>query len=98
MGQLPQVCTPRRKSSMILVESFTQLAASLRGSLRQLFATRTIASPAQAEQQLAEQLEIAADEARQANARLRDAIDILPNGLVFLDAEGRYILWNQQYA
>ena len=38
-----------------------------------------------------------ADEARQAHARLRDAIDILPHGLVFLDPEGRYILWNQQY-
>ena len=37
-------------------------------------------------------------EARQAHARLRDAIDILPHGLVFLDAEGRYILWNKQYA
>ena len=38
------------------------------------------------------------DEARRAHARLREAIDILPHGLVFLDAEGRYILWNQQYA
>jgi diguanylate cyclase (GGDEF)-like protein/PAS domain S-box-containing protein len=38
------------------------------------------------------------EEARLAHARLRDAIDILPNGLVFLDAEGHYILWNQQYA
>jgi diguanylate cyclase (GGDEF)-like protein/PAS domain S-box-containing protein len=40
----------------------------------------------------------AAEEARQAHARLRDAIDILPHGLVFLDHDGRYILWNQQYA
>jgi diguanylate cyclase (GGDEF)-like protein/PAS domain S-box-containing protein len=39
-----------------------------------------------------------ANEARQAHARLRDAIDILPHGLVFLDADGRYILWNQQYS
>ncbi|MGZ3410710.1 MAG: putative bifunctional diguanylate cyclase/phosphodiesterase [Xanthobacteraceae bacterium] len=37
-------------------------------------------------------------QAEQAHARMRDAIDILPHGLVFLDAEGRYILWNQQYA
>ena len=37
-------------------------------------------------------------EAQQAHARLREAIDILPHGLVFLDAEGRYILWNQKYA
>jgi diguanylate cyclase (GGDEF)-like protein/PAS domain S-box-containing protein len=37
-------------------------------------------------------------EAERAHVRLRDAIDILPQGIVFLDAEGRYILWNQRYA
>jgi diguanylate cyclase (GGDEF)-like protein/PAS domain S-box-containing protein len=37
-------------------------------------------------------------QAEKAHARLREAIDILPHGLVFLDAEGRYILWNQKYA
>jgi PAS domain S-box-containing protein len=37
-------------------------------------------------------------EARKAHSRLRDAIDILPEGIVFLDSEGRYILWNQQYS
>ena len=29
---------------------------------------------------------------------LREAIDILPQGIVFLDADGRYILWNKKYA
>src|ERR1700761_1584393 len=33
-----------------------------------------------------------------ADARLREAIDLLPEGVVFLDPDGRYILWNQQYA
>jgi diguanylate cyclase (GGDEF)-like protein/PAS domain S-box-containing protein len=33
-----------------------------------------------------------------AHERLREAIEILPQGIVFLDAEGRYILWNQKYA
>ena len=37
-------------------------------------------------------------EARLAEARLRAAIDVLPEGVVFLDAEGRYILWNRRYA
>ncbi len=37
-------------------------------------------------------------DAATAERRLREAIDILPEGIVFLDAEGRYILWNQQYA
>jgi diguanylate cyclase (GGDEF)-like protein/PAS domain S-box-containing protein len=42
--------------------------------------------------------ELASEAAERAHARLRDAIDILPQGIVFLDAEGHYILWNQQYA
>jgi diguanylate cyclase (GGDEF)-like protein/PAS domain S-box-containing protein len=37
-------------------------------------------------------------EARRSHERLREAIDILPQGIVFLDAEGRYILWNKKYA
>ena len=37
-------------------------------------------------------------EAKLAQDRLRDAIDAIPEGVVFLDAEGRYILWNRRYA
>ena len=33
-----------------------------------------------------------------AEERLREAIEALPQGVVFLDADGRYILWNRQYA
>ena len=40
----------------------------------------------------------AEDRARQAEARLRDVIEAIPEGVVFLDAEGRYVLWNQTYA
>jgi CheY-like chemotaxis protein len=36
--------------------------------------------------------------AARAEARLRDAIDAIPEGVVFLDAEGRYVLWNRRYA
>jgi len=42
--------------------------------------------------------ERAVAESRLAHERLREAIDILPQGIVFLDAEGRYILWNKKYA
>ena len=35
--------------------------------------------------------------ANAAHKRLREALEILPQGIVFLDAEGRYILWNQKY-
>ncbi len=37
-------------------------------------------------------------EARNARDRLRDAIEAIPEGVVFLDAEGRYVLWNRRYA
>jgi signal transduction histidine kinase/ActR/RegA family two-component response regulator len=36
--------------------------------------------------------------AHQAERRLREAIDVLPEGIVFLDPQGRYILWNKRYA
>ena len=42
--------------------------------------------------------EAAIAQARRAHERLRDALDILPEGIVFLDEDGRYILWNKQYA
>src|SRR6195952_2522931 len=42
--------------------------------------------------------EAAIAEARKSHERLREAIDILPQGIVFLDEEGRYILWNKKYA
>ena len=37
-------------------------------------------------------------QARLAESRLRDAIEAIPEGVVFLDAEGRYVLWNRRYA
>ena len=37
-------------------------------------------------------------DARLAEERLAAALDALPEGIVFLDAEGRYILWNKRYA
>jgi CheY-like chemotaxis protein len=37
-------------------------------------------------------------DAQTAQDRLREAIDLLPEGVVFLDAEGRYVLWNKRYA
>ena len=40
----------------------------------------------------------AKDAADLAEKRLREAIDALPEGIVFLDEDGRYILWNEKYA
>ncbi|MBI5262914.1 MAG: EAL domain-containing protein [Bradyrhizobium sp.] len=42
--------------------------------------------------------EAAIAQARKSHERLREAIDILPQGIVFLDSEGRYLLWNKKYA
>ena len=40
----------------------------------------------------------AEQQAQRAETRLREAINALPEGLVFLDSEGRYVLWNERYA
>src|SRR5271154_4372214 len=42
--------------------------------------------------------EAAIADAQKSHERLREAIDILPQGIVFLDPEGRYILWNKKYS
>ncbi len=42
--------------------------------------------------------ESAVAQARKSHERLRQAIDILPQGVVFLDADGRYVLWNKKYS
>ncbi|PDT91724.1 diguanylate cyclase [Bradyrhizobium sp. Y36] len=42
--------------------------------------------------------EAAIADARKSHERLRQAVDILPQGIVILDADGRYVLWNKQYA
>ena len=44
------------------------------------------------------EVEAAVADARRSHERLREAIDILPQGIVFLDPEGRYILWNKKYS
>ncbi|SFG25419.1 diguanylate cyclase/phosphodiesterase [Novosphingobium sp. CF614] len=43
-------------------------------------------------------LELALQAASLAEKRLREAIEALPEGIVFLDEEDRYILWNEKYA
>src|SRR5258708_26532849 len=42
--------------------------------------------------------EAAIADARKSHERLREAIDILPQGIVFLDPDSRYILWNKKYS
>jgi diguanylate cyclase (GGDEF)-like protein/PAS domain S-box-containing protein len=71
--------------------------ASIAAWLRRCFARQDFVTRASARQVEAHAAAAVLD-ARRAHSRLRDALDILPEGVVFLDAEGRYILWNQQYA
>ena len=68
------------------------MLANIAAKLRRRFGRSPDAVRAEAE------AAVAVLDARRAASRLRDAIDILPEGIVFLDSEGRYILWNQQYA
>jgi diguanylate cyclase (GGDEF)-like protein/PAS domain S-box-containing protein len=48
--------------------------------------------------QIRAEAEAAIAEARKSHERLRQAVDLLPQGIVILDPEGRYVLWNKQYA
>lgn len=41
---------------------------------------------------------VAEAEARRAHERLRDAIEMLPEAIVFRDAQNRYVMWNRRYA
>ncbi len=60
-------------------------------------APRPLPAPDELLQSRAE-AEAAIAEARKSHERLRQAIDLLPQGIVFLDAEGRYVLWNKKYS
>jgi CheY-like chemotaxis protein len=60
------------------------MASGLRAWMAKLFGGQAVAA-AQAEAQLAQD-------------RLRTAIEALPEGIVILDHEGRYVLWNRRYA
>ncbi|WP_316218983.1 putative bifunctional diguanylate cyclase/phosphodiesterase [Bradyrhizobium sp. SZCCHNR2026] len=65
-----------------------------------LLPTLAASPPIEAEEIARTRAEAAAAiaDAQKAHERLVEAIDILPQGIVFLDAEGRYILWNKKYA
>jgi len=43
-------------------------------------------------------IKLMTDELQQAHAQLVEAFEIVPEGLVLLDAQGRYIRWNRQFA
>jgi PAS domain S-box-containing protein len=40
----------------------------------------------------------AENDARAAHERLRDALEVVPEGLALFDADDRYVLWNRRYA
>jgi diguanylate cyclase (GGDEF)-like protein/PAS domain S-box-containing protein len=43
-------------------------------------------------------IKLMSEELEQARAQLLEAFEIVPGGLVLVDAEGRYIKWNRQFA
>jgi PAS domain S-box-containing protein len=43
------------------------------------------------------QTELAEQEARAVHARLRAALEVVPEGVALFDADDRYVLWNQRY-
>src|SRR5206468_2396487 len=84
--------TIRTPKQPAMVRSFARPAkpGSKLPAKRRRISTEMASTRAEAESAIAD--------ARKSHERLREAIDILPQGIVFLDAEGRYILWNKKYA
>ena len=77
----------------------TAVGSVVRKMARRLSAAFGAISGENAELEAARAMADAAVEtANAAHKRLREALEILPQGIVFLDADGRYILWNQKYA
>jgi signal transduction histidine kinase len=76
-------------------EAGNQSSILMRGRARLARALNRLAHRIHPHEDLAQE---ALERAALAESRLRAAIDALPEGVVFLDPEGRYILWNQRYA
>ncbi len=73
-------------------------ARQLKAAIKPARKGRKAASDASEIERSRAEADAAIAEARKAHDRLREAIDILPQGIVFLDPDGRYILWNKKYS
>ena len=80
----------RRRSRRLARLALTPARSKAANAARHRTAAEIIRTRAEAEAAIAD--------ARKSHERLREAIELLPQGIVFLDSEGRYILWNKQYA
>ncbi len=91
-GETPARCQARSQASDIKRPGVKRPGVKSRDKTRKAAAEigEIVRKRAEAEKAVAE--------ARRSHARLREAIDILPQGIVFLDEDGRYILWNKKYA
>ncbi len=80
----------QRAAASALVQSIAQRLSAVWGDATAQYGTELENARAVADAAVAK--------ATAAHERLREALEILPQGIVFLDAEGRYILWNQKYS
>jgi diguanylate cyclase (GGDEF)-like protein/PAS domain S-box-containing protein len=93
MPRLPAKKVKRKKRT-----ATTRVASAVRPPAKLSGRQRHVTAETGAVARMRAEAEAAVAEARKSHERLREAIDILPEGIVFLDAEGRYILWNKKYA
>ncbi len=82
----------RKRAREFATRAVRRVASRCADALRVLDSNRTKLKSARAI------ADAAVATAAAAHERLREALEILPQGIVFLDNEGRYILWNQKYA
>jgi diguanylate cyclase (GGDEF)-like protein/PAS domain S-box-containing protein len=88
----------RRRARLAPTSPKSRLATSRLAKLRTVNARRHRSIEADEIARTRAEAEAAIAAAHKSHERLREAIELLPQGIVFLDAEGRYILWNKQYA
>jgi diguanylate cyclase (GGDEF)-like protein/PAS domain S-box-containing protein len=92
---------PARKAKKIKRAAGTRavpVARATKPSPKRSYGNRPVAAHNGEIARMRAEAEAAVTEARKSHERLREAIDILPQGIVFLDADGRYILWNKKYS
>src|SRR5579872_176994 len=94
---MPRIPKSKRKKPAVLERAVPSVRPA-KSAAKRAGRTRRAAADSSEIARMRAEAEAAIAEARKSHERLREAIDILPQGIVFLDADGRYILWNKKYS
>ncbi len=94
---MPRIPKSKRKKPAAIARVTSPLRPA-KSAAKRAGRNRDVAADSSEIARMRAEAEAAVADARKSHERLREAIDILPQGIVFLDADGRYILWNKKYS